>query len=88
MVCGSGIRQVARFLLCGFGGFCRAVPEAETVVSGFKDVTAVGKAIEQRRGHLRVAEHGCPFAEAEIGRDDDAGSLIELTQKMEEQGSA
>src|ERR1700722_16722215 len=38
--------------------------------------------------HLRVAEHGCPLAEAEIGRDDDAGALIELAQQMEEQGPA
>src|SRR3984957_15780725 len=36
--------------------------------------------------HLRVAEHGCPLAEAEIGGDDDAGALIELAQQMEEQG--
>src|SRR6202041_252514 len=37
---------------------------------------------------LRVAEHGCPLAEAEIGRDDDAGAFVELAQQMEEQGSA
>ena len=24
---------------------------------------------------FKVAEHGCPLAEAEIGRDDDAGAL-------------
>ena len=43
--------------------------------------------VEQRRRHLRVAEHSRPFAEAEIGRDDNAGSLIELAKKVEEQGS-
>jgi hypothetical protein len=42
MVSGSGVRQVPRFLLCGFGGFGRAVFEAEAVVSGFEDMTAVG----------------------------------------------
>ena len=88
MVSGSGVRQVARFLLCGFGGFCRAVLETEAVVSGFKNVTAMGEPVEQGRGHLRVAEHGRPFAEAEIGGDDDAGLLVELAQQMEEQCAA
>src|SRR5664279_1653522 len=41
--------------------------------------------VEQRRRHLGVAEYGGPFAEAEIGGDDDAGALIELAQQMEEQ---
>ena len=88
MVLGSGVRQVAGFLLCGFGGFRRAVLEAEAVVSGFEGVATVGETIEQGRGHLRVAEHGCPLSEAEIGGDDDAGALIELAQQMEEQGPA
>jgi hypothetical protein len=88
MVSGSGVRQVSRFLLCGFGGFRRAVLEAEAVVSGFENVTAMGETIEQRGRHLRVTEHGCPFAETEIGGDDDAGALVELAQQMEEQRSA
>src|SRR5271154_4223803 len=88
MVSGSGVRQVPRFLLCGFGGIRRAVFEAEAVVSGFEDVAAVGKTIEQRGRHLRVAEHGGPLAEAEVRRDDDAGALVELAQQMEEQGPA
>src|SRR3984957_12210031 len=88
MVSGSGVREVPRFLLCGFGGIRRAVFEAEAVVSCFEDVAAVGKTIEQRGRHLRVAEHGCPLAKAEIGRDDDAGALVELAQQMEEQRSA
>src|SRR5271154_2346441 len=88
MVSGSGVRQVPRFLLCGFGGFCRAVLEAEAVVSGFENVAAVGESVEQRGRHLGVAEHSCPLAKAEIGRDDDAGALVELAQQMEEQGPA
>ena len=48
----------------------------------------MGETVEQRGRHLRVAEHGCPFAEAEIGRDYDAGALVELAQQMEEQGPA
>src|ERR1700685_4532190 len=88
MVSGSGVRQVPRFLLCGFGGIRRAVFEAEAVVSCFEDVAAGGKTIEQRGRHLRVAEHGRPLAKAEISRDDDAGALVELAQQMEEQGPA
>src|SRR6202044_1694284 len=38
--------------------------------------------------HLRVAEHGCPLAKAEISRDDDAGALVELAQQIEEQRPA
>src|SRR5271156_306401 len=88
MVSGSSVRQVPRFLLGWFGGIRGAVLEAEAVVSGFENVAAVSEAIEERRCHLRVAEHGCPLAKAEIGRDDNAGALVELAQQMEEQGSA
>lgn len=48
----------------------------------------MGEAIEERRRHLGVAEHAGPFAEAEIGRDDDAGAFVELAQQVEEQGAA
>ena len=88
MVSGSGVRQVPRFLLCGFGGFRRAVLEAEAVVSGFEDVAAVGEAVEQRGRHLGVAEHGGPFAEAEVCGDDDAGAFVELAQQVEQQRPA
>jgi len=44
----------------------------------------VGEAIEERCRHLGVAEHAGPFAEAEIGRDDDAGAFVELAQQVEE----
>jgi hypothetical protein len=48
----------------------------------------VGQAIEERGGHLGVAEDRSPFAEAEIGGDGDAGAIVELAQKVEEQGAA
>ena len=60
----------------------------EAVVSGFQDVAAGGEAVEERRGHFRVAEHGGPFAEAEVGGYDDADALVELAQQMEEQRTA
>ena len=41
------------------------------------------KTIEQGGGHLGITEHSGPFAEAEIGGDDDAGVLIELAEQVE-----
>ena len=63
----------------------RAVLEAEAVVSGLQDVAVMGEPIEQRRRHLGVAEDGGPFAEAEVGGDDDAGALVERAQQVEQQ---
>ena len=48
----------------------------------------MGEAIEQGGGHLGITEDGGPFAEAEIGGDDDAGALVELGEQMEQQGAA
>ena len=81
---GSWLGQdIAGLLLFSGGGFDAGL-EAEAVVSSFQDVAAVGEAVEERRGHLGVAEDRGPFAEAEIGGDDDAGALVKLAQKMEE----
>jgi hypothetical protein len=44
--------------------------------------------IEQRGGHLGVAEHARPFAEGEIGRDDDGGALVEAADEVEVELSA
>jgi len=38
----------------------------------------VGEAVEQSCGHLGVSKDGGPFAEAEVGGDDDAGAFVEL----------
>jgi hypothetical protein len=38
--------------------------EAPAVVAGLDDAAAVGQAVEQRSGHLGVAEHAWPFAES------------------------
>jgi len=48
----------------------------------------VGQAVEQCGGHLGIAEHTGPFAEAEIGGDDDAGALVKFAQQVEEQCAA
>jgi len=44
----------------------------------------MGETIEQRRGHLGVAEDGRPFAEGEISCDDHRRSFIEAADEMEE----
>ena len=43
----------------------------------------MGEPIEQSGGHLGIAEHGGPFAEAEISGDDHTGALVEFTEKVE-----
>jgi hypothetical protein len=45
----------------------------------------VGEAVEERRGHLGVAEDGRPFTEGEVGGDDDGGLLVETADEVEEQ---
>ena len=65
---------------------CR-VSEAVAVVAGLDDVAMMRQAIQQRRGHLRIAEYTRPFGEAEIGRDQDAGFLIQLADQVKQQGA-
>ena len=60
-----------------------ARPEPEAVVSGLQDVAMMREAVEQRRGHLGVAEHGGPLAEGEVGGDDDGGPLVQLADEVE-----
>ena len=48
------------------------------------DIAVVGGAVEERRRHLRVAEHARPFAEGEIGRDDDRRAFVEPADQMEQ----
>ena len=62
--------------------------EAPAVVAGLDYVAVVGQAIEQRGGHLGVTEYGGPFAEGEIGGDDDRGALVEAADKVEQELAA
>jgi hypothetical protein len=62
-----------------------AVFEAPAFVAGLDDVAVVGEAVEERRGHLGVAEDGRPFTEGEVGGDDDGGLLVETADEVEEQ---
>lgn len=45
----------------------------------------MGDAVEQGGGHFRIAEHGYPFAEGEVGRDDQRGLFIELADQVKQQ---
>src|SRR5271166_1925137 len=65
-----------------------AVLEAPALVPGLDDVTVMGEAIEERRGHLWVSEHARPFTEGEIGRDEDRGALVEPADEVEEELAA
>ena len=53
--------------------------------AGLDDVAVVSQAVEQGGRHLRIAEDARPFAEGEVGRDDDRGALIEAADQMEQQ---
>jgi hypothetical protein len=57
--------------------------EAPAVVSSFEDIAMMGEAIEQSGRHLGVREDARPFAEGEIGGDDDRGALVEPADEVE-----
>jgi len=59
--------------------------EAVGVVAGLDDVAVVGDGVEQRGGHLGIAEDLDPLGEGELGGDDQGGALVELADQMEEE---
>src|SRR5262249_34941486 len=62
--------------------------EAPAVVAGLDDVAVVREAVEQRRGHLGIAEHLRPLGEGEVGGDDDRSALVEPADQMKEELAA
>lgn len=80
-------QDIGVFLSFTHGGFGTCL-ESETVISGFENVAAMCKAIEQCCCHFCVAKNRSPFTEAEICGDDDAGALVKLAQQMKEQRAA
>ncbi len=48
----------------------------------------MGEPVEERGGHLGVAEHVGPFAEGQVGRHDNGGLLVEPADHGEQQLSA
>jgi hypothetical protein len=45
----------------------------------------MGEAVEQGGGHFGVVEHGGPFAEGQVGGDNDGGLLVETANQVEQQ---
>lgn len=48
----------------------------------------VGEAVEECGRHLCVTEDGGPFAEGQVGRDDDRGALVEAADQVEQELAA
>ena len=47
----------------------------------------MGEPVEERRGHLGIPEDRRPLTETEVGGDDDAGLLVQLAEKVKQQGT-
>ena len=45
----------------------------------------VGDAVEQRGGHLGIAENADPFAELQVGGNDQRGLFVELADQVKQQ---
>ena len=69
-------------------GMSGSVSEPPAFVAGLDDIAVVREAIEECGGHLCIAEDAGPFAEGEVGGDDDRGPLVVPTDEMEEQLAA
>ena len=85
---GGACGQPGGARLAGPDGGSGSVLEAPALVAGFDDVTVMGQAIEQRGGHLGVAEDARPFGEAEVGGHHHRGALVQLADQMEQQLAA
>ena len=48
----------------------------------------MGEAIKQRGGHLGVPEDAGPFAEGEVGGDDDGCAFVKFADQVEQQLAA
>lgn len=62
--------------------------ESPAIVACLDDVAVMSQSVGQRGGHFGVAEHARPFAEGEIGGQDDGGALIESADEVEEKLAA
>ncbi len=71
---GGGAVVVARRGAGVIGGF--AFVAAIRVAPGSQDMAMVGKAIEQRRSELLVAENLDPLAESQVGGDDSGAPQL------------
>ena len=65
-----------------------ALLEPVGIVAGFDDMAMMGQPIQKRRGEFGITEYAAPFGEGQVGRDDDARSLIEPREQVKQQCSA
>src|SRR5665647_3907677 len=72
----TGGTSRAKVISGGYWGGSAAVLEAPAVVASLDDIAVMGDAVEQRGGHLWIAEHGRPFAERQVGGNDHRGLLV------------
>src|SRR6516165_903189 len=78
--CGDGASAGCLIVVAAF--------KAPTVVTGLDDVTVMSEPVEQRGGHLGIAEHAGPLSEGEVGGDDDGGALVKPTDEVEQKLAA
>jgi hypothetical protein len=64
------------------------VLEAPALVAGLDDFAVVGQPVEERGGHLGVAEDARPLAEGQVGGNDDGSALVKPADQMEQELSA
>ena len=70
-------------------GLGRAAAEADRLVAGLHNVAAVVRqAVQQRGGHLGVAEDAGPPREVQVGRDHHAGVFVQTAEQVEQQRPA
>ena len=48
----------------------------------------MGEAVEQRGGHLGIAKYRWPFAEGEVGGDDDRRAFVKFADEVEQELAA
>ena len=65
-----------------------AVLEAPAFVAGLDDLAVVRKPVEQRGCHLGISEDAGPFAEGQVGCDNDGCAFVEFADQVEQELSA
>src|SRR3546814_3897055 len=63
-------------------GRSAAVFEAPAVIAGLDDIAMMSDAIEERGGHLGIAEHGWPLPEREVGRSEEHTSELQSLMRI------
>src|SRR3954470_14429735 len=84
----EGSRVSVRVGLAGDGSCAlagEAVAEAPGLGAGVDDVRAVGEAVDDGFGESGVGEDLGPFAEREVGGDDQAAAFVALREDLEDE---